>query len=78
MKIERPNAKLPTPEELQDLERLKKAIEQVIANGRVSKAECDRIKGMMWADGKITPEELELCRTMIYSKIDTGELEWEY
>jgi len=78
MKIERPNAKLPTPEELQDLEKLKTAIEQVIANGKVSKAESERIKTMMWADGKITPEELELCRTMIYSKINAGELEWEY
>lgn len=78
MKIERPNANSPTPEELQDLARLKTAIEQVIANGKVSKAECERIKGIMWADGKITPEELELCRTMIYNKISNGELEWEY
>lgn len=78
MKIERPNANSPTPEELQDLARLKKAIEQVTANGKVSKAECERIKGIMWADGKITPEELELCRTMIYNKITAGELEWEY
>ncbi|MFB2837044.1 hypothetical protein [Floridanema evergladense] len=78
MKIERPSTKLPTPEELQELGKLKTAIEQIIANGKISKEECERIKRIMWADGKITPEELELCRTMIYHQITIGELEWEY
>ena len=33
MKVERPNAKEPTPEEVRELEKLKAAIERAVADG---------------------------------------------
>lgn len=75
MKVERPNAKPPSPEEVKDLEKLKALIERAIADGRLSAQEMDSIKRAMNADGKVTCEELDLCRQLIWNKIDTGELE---
>jgi uncharacterized membrane protein YebE (DUF533 family) len=70
--------RVPTPEELQDLEKLKVLIEKAIADGKLSQQEMSAIKSQAWADGKITPEELELYTASILEKIRSGELEWEF
>jgi uncharacterized membrane protein YebE (DUF533 family) len=68
----------PTPEELQDLEKLRAIIEQAVADGVVTRAEMVAIREQAWADGKVTPEELELYSTLILAKIRSGELTWEF
>jgi uncharacterized membrane protein YebE (DUF533 family) len=70
--------RVPTPEELQDLEKLKVLIEKAIADGKLSQQEMTAIKSQAWADGKVTPEELELYTDSILEKIRSGELEWEF
>lgn len=78
MEIKRPGAKLPTPAELQDLEKLKALIERAIADGKLTGDEMAMIRAAMWADRVVSPEELELVRTLISEKIRSGELEWVF
>lgn len=75
MKISRPQDKEPTLQELQELEKLKKIIDRITADGKLMGTEFELIKAVMRADKKVTYEELELVRTLIYDKIDNGELE---
>lgn len=75
MKISRPKDKEPTPEELQELEKLKKIIERAVADGKLMGTEFETIKAAIGADKKVTFEELELVRKLIYNKIESGELE---
>ena len=75
MKISRPQDKEPTLQEVRELEKLKKIIDRVVADGKLMGTEFERIKAAIRADKKVTYEELELIRTLIYDKIDNGELE---
>jgi hypothetical protein len=78
MEIERPNAQEPTPEELQDLEKLRAIMERAIADGVLSPDEVKAFKAQAWKDGKITPQELDLFQELILSKIRAGELVWSF
>lgn len=78
MKVSHPNAKEPSSEELKDLDRLRTLLTQAIADGRLSKQEMARIQASIHADGKVSVEELELCRELIWKKIEQGELEFEW
>ncbi|NJL84517.1 MAG: hypothetical protein HC890_19175 [Chloroflexaceae bacterium] len=78
MQMERPNCPPPTAEELQDLEKLRKIVEAAIADGKLTKGEIEAIRLQVRADGKVTFEELTLCRQLIFNKIDSGELEMEW
>ncbi len=77
MKIERSNNQEPTPEDLQELERLKRVIEAAIADGKLSTDEINQIRAQAKADGKVTVEEVQLYRQLITEKIASGELEYE-
>jgi uncharacterized membrane protein YebE (DUF533 family) len=70
-----PKDKQPTPEESQELEKLKAIIERAIADGKLTGMEFDSIIAAMRADEKVSFEELQLVRKLIYDKIETGELE---
>jgi len=78
MKVSRPNSKPLSPEELKDLDQLKSLIERATADGLVSKDEIDTIKAFIRSHGKVTPEELDLCQKFIWSKIQSGELAYEW
>ena len=74
MEISIPKGQEPTPEELKELEKLKVIIEKAIEDGKLTEPEFDRIKAAIRADNKVSVEELELVRTLIYDKINSGEL----
>ncbi|VEP18208.1 conserved hypothetical protein [Hyella patelloides LEGE 07179] len=76
MKISGPQDREPTAQELQELEKLKAIIERTIADGKLTKAEFTRIKNVIRADNKVTFEEMRLVTTLIYEKIEIGELVW--
>jgi len=78
MEVEHPNAKPLSPADLQDLEKLKATLEQAIADGFVSADEMKAIKAHVRADGKITIEEVELCQKLIWDKIQSGEVEYDW
>lgn len=67
-----------TVEEQQELEKLRKIIEQASADGIITRGERDRITAAMRADGKVTYEELDLMRTLIHEKVAKGELAFDY
>lgn len=78
MDISYPNRSELTVEEQQELEKLRAIIAKVSADGIITKGERDRISATMRADGKVTPEELELVKTLINQKVRTGELTLDY
>lgn len=78
MKVSRPNSQPLSPEELANLNKLKMLIEKATADGLLSQDEMDSIKTLIQSDGKVTPEELDLCQKLIWSKIQSGELEYEW
>ncbi|MEB3177969.1 MAG: hypothetical protein VKL59_02845 [Nostocaceae cyanobacterium] len=78
MKVSRPNAKELTPQELQQLERLKVVIKNATADGKLSRKELDDIQAAMFADKKVSLEELQLYSKLIQEKLDSGELEMDY
>lgn len=77
MEISKPNAKEPSPEELQDLEKLQAIIDQAIADGKITEDEIAAMKSQAWADGKVTPQELHLFSQQVMEKLRRGELEWD-
>ncbi|ELR96563.1 hypothetical protein [Gloeocapsa sp. PCC 73106] len=78
MKIEKPNSQPPSREELENLDKLKVLIERCVADGTLSLSEMELIKAFIKADGKISTEELDLCRQLIWDKIEAGELEYDW
>lgn len=73
----RPESEL-SPEELQELDKLRKVIEKASADGIITRGERDRITATMREDGKVTAEELGLVRTLIQEKVAKGELHLDY
>ena len=54
-------------------------VKQAIEDGKFSSYETQRIRSLLWADGKVTYEELSTVRETIKSVMgdDVPELEWE-
>ncbi|MEG3985482.1 hypothetical protein QUA08_32590 [Microcoleus sp. T3B2] len=78
MLVSRSTDKQPTLEETRQLEKLQAQIERAVANGKISKQEMEDIKRTIWADGKVTVEELELYRILVTDRIVSGEVEYEF
>lgn len=78
MKMGRPNAKPLSEEELQDLEKLSSMEEHAIADGYVTADEMNAIKARIGADVQVLLEEIELCRRLIWDKIQKGEIEYSW
>lgn len=79
MNVNHPGAKELTPEEVQHLEKLKAVVETALADGVLSADEMDQIKSIIWADGKVTYEELRTVHETIQSLVGDDELpsiEW--
>jgi len=78
MKLDRPQGSSLTQAELDNLDILKALVEGAISDGVLTKAESENIRSMVWADGKISPEELHIIQNLIWNKIQTGELTIEW
>ena len=78
MEMERSNAKPLSAEDIAHLEKLKSVIEKALQNGEFSVNEIDRIQSIIWADGKVTYEELRTIHETIQSVMGDipPELEW--
>lgn len=78
MKMERPNTKPLSPEELQDLDQLRSMIEQAIKDGSVTMNEINAINARVDADGKVTFEEIELIQKLVWDKIQKGDIQYSW
>lgn len=67
MEIEHKNSKPLTPDEAQHLEHLKAVVENALSDGLLQEEEMTRIKSIIWADGKVTYEELRTVHETIRS-----------
>ncbi|MGD1917827.1 MAG: hypothetical protein ACFCAD_02420 [Pleurocapsa sp.] len=78
MKVNSPNSKPLTPQEIEHLNNLKKVVEQSLEDGKFSIYEIERINSMMWADGKITYERLSTFRKTVKEVMGNiePEIEW--
>ena len=70
--------KVLSAEELEHLESLKSVVEKALNNGQFSVAEVDHIKSIIWADGKVTYEELRTVHETIKEVMGDvpPEVEW--
>ena len=78
MKVESLNAKPLSKEEISHLEVLKTVVEKALENGQLSIYESARIQSLVWADGKVTYEELCIINETTYNVMGDilPELEW--
>ena len=78
MEVNSPNSKPLTPEELAHLEKLKSVVEKALEDGTFSTAEIAHIKSIIWADGKVTYEELQTVNQTIKDVMGdvVPEMEW--
>ena len=78
MEIERSGAKALTPEEVQHLELLKTVVETALTDGVLQEDEIAHIKSIIWADGKVTYEELRTVHETIQSLLgdELPTLDW--
>ncbi|WP_017293049.1 hypothetical protein [Geminocystis herdmanii] len=57
----------------EDINKLKKIIENALADGRLSRAESEMIKKTIYEDNIVTPEEAQLWREL-QQKVTDGEI----
>ena len=78
MEIERSGTKALTPEEIQHLEKLKAVVETALADGVLNEGEIAHVESIIWADGKVTYEELRTVHETIQSLMgdELPALDW--
>lgn len=78
MDIERSGDKALTAEEIQHLETLKAVVETALADGVLDEGEIAHIRSIIWADGKVTYEELRTLHETIQSLMgdELPALDW--
>jgi uncharacterized tellurite resistance protein B-like protein len=60
-----------------EAEQVRRMIERSLADGRLSRQESEAIKAAIYADGKVTPEEVKMFREL-QDKIWKGEITIDY
>jgi uncharacterized membrane protein YebE (DUF533 family) len=78
MQIEHFSTEERSPEEIKQLEELKRIIEAAISDGRLSHNELEHIKSVAFAHKKLLAAELQLYSKLVLEKIDRGELDYEW
>ncbi len=79
MEINRPNDRPLSPDEIAHLEKLKSVVEKALEDGKFSTTEMARIKSIIWADGKVSYQELRTVNKTIKSVMgdEAPDLEWQ-
>ena len=80
-KMQRQSNKVLSPEDVAHLETLKSVVEKALEDGQFSSSEVAHIKSIIWADGKVTYEELRTVHETIEAVMGTDDdvllpLEW--
>lgn len=77
MEVEHFSAEELSPEEVKQLEELRRTIEAAISDDWLSHDELEQIKSIAFTHEKIVPEALQLYSKLV-GKINRGELEYEW
>ncbi|PSN19081.1 hypothetical protein C7271_09205 [filamentous cyanobacterium CCP5] len=78
MKIERPNHRELTPEELAHLEALRRLVREALADGRISRGELQSIWGLIETDHIVSVEELSTFRQTVRDVLGNADLEYDW
>lgn len=73
MKVEHLYSAPPTLADQTQIEKVRRTIEQALADGVVSREDNDQILATIYADGKVSREECELFR-VLQEKVWRGEV----
>lgn len=65
------------PDDPQHLSKLRSLLERVMADGKISAAEATELRSALMADGQLTPDEIDLMRTVMKDYLGDGPLEFE-
>lgn len=79
MEVNSPNDRPLSPAEIAHLEKLKSVVKNSLKDGRFSTAEINYIKSLIWADSKVTYEELRTLNEtipLVMGDVDP-EIEWQ-
>ncbi|MBF2034326.1 MAG: hypothetical protein IGR92_02330 [Leptolyngbyaceae cyanobacterium T60_A2020_046] len=60
------------------LSNLRSLIERVMADGKISREEALQIREALFADGQLTPDELDVVRTAMRAHLGDGHLEFDW
>lgn len=66
------------PADQEDLDRLRGVLERSVVNGRITLDQFLQVLLRITADGKMSVEALALFQELIWSRIDRGELEYDW
>lgn len=78
MKIERSGQSELTPEEQAHLSKLRKLVEDALADGKISQAEIQAIRALIHADKKVTFEELEVINNTVKQVLGDAVLDYDF
>lgn len=78
MEIEHFSIEELSPEEIKQLEELKRIIEVAISDGILSHSELEHIKSIAFTHKKLLSAEIQLYSKLVLDKIERGELEYEW
>ncbi|MEO1095450.1 MAG: hypothetical protein AAFX01_11180 [Cyanobacteria bacterium J06638_28] len=59
------------------LARLRSLVQRVMEDGKISSEEALELRAALMADGKITPDELDIIRTVMREQLGDQPLEFE-
>jgi long-subunit acyl-CoA synthetase (AMP-forming) len=78
MDIERPKSQGLSEADLAHLEQLRTLVRQALADGKLSKSELEDIKTLLYADQRVTVDELVTLRTTIRQVLGNAALEYDW
>ncbi len=77
MNAPNPSSASPPSDDPQHLSRLQSLIERIMADGKISASEATELRAALIADGQVSPDEMELIRTVMKKYLGDGHLEFE-
>jgi tellurite resistance protein len=78
METEYPNESARAFDDTKHLEKLRNTIERAIADGKLTAQEMQTIKAIIWSNGKVSAEELDLVRELIHEKVASGAVVYDW
>ncbi|MDA0866654.1 MAG: hypothetical protein O2890_09585 [Cyanobacteria bacterium] len=68
------NSAQPPADDPNHLSDLRSLVQRVMADGKISRQEAQQLRAALFADGQLTPDELEVVRKAMRETL--GEFDW--
>lgn len=68
----------PTDDDPEHLSSLRALVQRVMADGKISREEAQQLRAALFADGQLTPDELEVVRKAMRSHLGDNPLEFDW